>query len=258
MNLRPQRRKARAVKARYQGACRLCGAPTHARGGKGDTYAYCKKCRPGAIAPRWTQEQVLDAMHTWRARHGRWPSSYDWSSTHARRRGAGALARLQDGDWPAPGTVSDLFGTWARARAAASRGTSPGPLAPTGSRSSRSPARASRQQDRRRPARRAQADGRGRGAIAAHGAGATGRVVWDLDWQRLDRWGGREPPGDQHRDRLDPRGDALLHQLPRSAASTGVPRDPRARTVIDALVREGFERTLVRSRAVSPRRALVG
>ena len=46
--------KAREVKARYRGVCRACGAPTSARNGKGDAYAYCKRCRPGAIARQWT------------------------------------------------------------------------------------------------------------------------------------------------------------------------------------------------------------
>ena len=79
--------KARAVKARYRGVCRGCGAPTAPRNGKGDAYAYCKRCHPGAIAPEWTRERVREAMHAWRARYGAAPSSYDWSRTHARRRG---------------------------------------------------------------------------------------------------------------------------------------------------------------------------
>jgi AraC-like DNA-binding protein len=116
----PTGEKARAVKARYQGACRSCGAPTQSRNGKGDAYAYCKRCHPGAIQARWTRELVLDAMRAWQQRHGRLPSSYDWSRTHARRRGGDALARL-DGEWPAPGTVTDLFGTWDHARAEAAR-----------------------------------------------------------------------------------------------------------------------------------------
>jgi hypothetical protein len=37
----PTGEKARAVKRRYQGVCRGCGAPTAARGGKGDAYEYC-------------------------------------------------------------------------------------------------------------------------------------------------------------------------------------------------------------------------
>lgn len=61
-------------------------------------------------------------MRAWQERYERAPSSYDWSRTHARRRGGpDALARLQEGDWPTPATVSDLFGTWAQARAQASR-----------------------------------------------------------------------------------------------------------------------------------------
>ena len=50
--------KAREVKARYRGVCRGCGAPTSARNGKGDAYAYCKRCRPGAIVRQWTRERV--------------------------------------------------------------------------------------------------------------------------------------------------------------------------------------------------------
>ena len=42
---------------------------------------------------------------------------YDWSRTHARRRGGEALKRLQAGEWPAPSTVTDLYGAWAAARA---------------------------------------------------------------------------------------------------------------------------------------------
>ena len=113
----PTGEKARQVKARYQGACRGCGAPTAARGGKGDAYAYCKRCHPGAIAREWTRERVGEAMRAWQARYGSPPSSYDWSRTHASRRGRTALERLHDGEWPAPATVTELYGTWAAARA---------------------------------------------------------------------------------------------------------------------------------------------
>ena len=113
----PTGEKARAVKARYRGVCRGCGAPTAPRNGKGDAYAYCKRCHPGAIAPQWTRERVREAMRAWRARYGAAPSSYDWSRTHARRRGGEALKRLHAAEWPAPSTVTDLYGTWAAARA---------------------------------------------------------------------------------------------------------------------------------------------
>jgi hypothetical protein len=113
----PTGAKAREVKARYQGICRGCGNPTQPRNGKGDAYEYCKNCHPGAIAAKWTRDGVRDAMLAWRERYGALPSSYEWSRTHAQRRGGPALERLKDGDWPSPGTVTDVYGTWAAARA---------------------------------------------------------------------------------------------------------------------------------------------
>jgi AraC-like DNA-binding protein len=121
----PTGAKARAVKARYQGVCRGCGAYTQPRNGKGDAYAYCKACHPGAIERRWTRELVISAMLAWRERYGRTPSSYDWSRTHARRRGERASQRLVAGHWPSASTVSALFGTWACAREAFARAKSP-------------------------------------------------------------------------------------------------------------------------------------
>lgn len=112
----PTGERAREVKARYRGVCRGCGASTAPRNGKGDAYEYCWECRPGAAELRWTRGLVRKAMRAWRARYGKVPSSCDWSRTHARRRGADALARLDEGDWPAPGTVTDLYGTWADTR----------------------------------------------------------------------------------------------------------------------------------------------
>jgi AraC-like DNA-binding protein len=114
----PTGEKARTVKARYQGVCRGCGAYIQPRNGKGDAYAYCKACHPGAVERRWTRDRVLDAMRAWRARYGRLPSSYDWSRTHARRRGGGTLERLREGDWPSPSVVTDVYGSWTAARAA--------------------------------------------------------------------------------------------------------------------------------------------
>jgi hypothetical protein len=112
----PSGEKARAVKARYQGVCRGCGAPTQPRNGKGDAYAYCKACHPGAAARALTREAVRVAMRQWRSLYGAAPSSYDWSRTHARERDGEALARLNTGAWPAPATVIDLYGSWAAAR----------------------------------------------------------------------------------------------------------------------------------------------
>jgi hypothetical protein len=66
--LGPHRREARAVKARYVGVCRGCGAYTQPRNGKGDAYAYCKACHPGAIERRWSRGRVTEAMRSWEAR----------------------------------------------------------------------------------------------------------------------------------------------------------------------------------------------
>ena len=115
----PTGEKARAVKARYVGVCRGCGAYTQPRNGKGDAYAYCKACHPGAIARRWTRDGVLEAMRDWAVRYGRLPSSYDWSGMHAHRRGGAALERLSAGDWPSASVVTGVFGSWAAARSAA-------------------------------------------------------------------------------------------------------------------------------------------
>jgi len=98
------------------GVCRGCGAYTQPRNGKGDAYRYCKRCHPGAIARRWTEQFVLEAMREWRDRYGRLPTSYDWSRSHARRRGGEPLARLRAREWPSASVVSDLFGSWEAAR----------------------------------------------------------------------------------------------------------------------------------------------
>jgi AraC-like DNA-binding protein len=121
----PTGEKARAVKARYVGVCRGCGAYTQPRNGKGDAYPYCKTCHPGAIERRWTRERVISAMIDWRKRYGRLPSSYDWSRTHARRRGGHALRRLVAGPWPSASVPSARFGAWGLAREAAMK-ASPG------------------------------------------------------------------------------------------------------------------------------------
>src|SRR4051794_7561275 len=41
----PSGEKAKAIKTRYRGTCRACGATTSPRNGKGDAYEYCRRCR---------------------------------------------------------------------------------------------------------------------------------------------------------------------------------------------------------------------
>ncbi len=117
----PSGEKAKALKASYRGVCHGCGRPTAARGGKNDPYQYCHTCRPGAAKQHWTRERVINAMLAWQQQYGRLPSSYDWSTTHATRRGGLALERLQTGEWPAAATVSELFGTWHAATSSSGR-----------------------------------------------------------------------------------------------------------------------------------------
>jgi hypothetical protein len=114
----PTGEKARAVKARYVGVCRGCGAYTQPRNGKGDAYAHCKACHPGAIERRWSRARVTKAMLLWELRYGCLPSSYDWSRSHARRRGGEAMRRLNDGRWPSASVVSAVWGSWSAARSA--------------------------------------------------------------------------------------------------------------------------------------------
>jgi DNA-binding CsgD family transcriptional regulator len=92
--------------------CRGCGAYTQPRNGKGDAYAYCQGCYPGAIRRRWTRELVISAMWEWRERYGELPSSYDWSRTHARRTGIRARLPLHvDNAVKADASASALLNT---------------------------------------------------------------------------------------------------------------------------------------------------
>jgi hypothetical protein len=95
------------------------GASTQPRNGKGDAYRYCKRCNRGAIQQEWTRDLVLAAMLEWQHRYGRLPSSYHCSRTHAKRRGARALERPNEGEWPSASVVAALFGSWQDAREAA-------------------------------------------------------------------------------------------------------------------------------------------
>ena len=104
----PTGERARAVKERYRGVCRGCGALTSARNGKGDAYEYCWQCRPGAAEPRWTREMVRDAMRAWTSRYGHGAVVLRLvanSRAPARRRGARAsrgrqVARSRHGHRP--------------------------------------------------------------------------------------------------------------------------------------------------------------
>src|SRR3989440_8298851 len=94
----PNGEKARAVKARYQGVCRGCGAYTQPRNGKGDAYAYCKRCHPGAIQRRWTHDLLIAAMLEWREGSRRGPFvSPRWGPHAGAPGGGGAPVRRRAG-----------------------------------------------------------------------------------------------------------------------------------------------------------------
>jgi hypothetical protein len=112
----PTGEKARAIKQRYRGICESCGAPTSGADGKGRASRLCQRCKPQSL-PRWTRELVRAAHQRWYERYDFVASSYDWSGTHARRRGGAALARYESGDWPSGPVIRRVYGSPANARA---------------------------------------------------------------------------------------------------------------------------------------------
>ena len=113
----PSGDKARAVKARYQGVCRGCGASTQARNGKGDAYEYCKAVPAGR--DRGRTDTGAGARRDARLAEPVRPPPVllrlvAYPCPPARRQ---ALARLDDGDWPPASIVGDVYGSWAKALA---------------------------------------------------------------------------------------------------------------------------------------------
>jgi hypothetical protein len=114
----PTGEKARAIKERYRGTCEVCGAATSGADGKGRASRRCQRCKPQCL-PTWTRERVRSAHRVWYDRFGFVASSYDWSGTHARRRGGAALERYQSGSWPSGPVIRRLYRSHAAARSEA-------------------------------------------------------------------------------------------------------------------------------------------
>jgi hypothetical protein len=117
----PHRSKATALRQRYRGVCRDCGAPTS---GAGPTRSRdrCARCNEAASA-KWTSKRIEAALRAWHERYGA-PARYcDLSMSYARRHGGQRLARLQGGwdggAWPAASVVQYHFGSVRAANQAA-------------------------------------------------------------------------------------------------------------------------------------------
>ena len=106
-------RGQRALRRRVAGL----RAPTPRRATARATVRTARRATRARSSAGGRSELVVEAMWEWRSRYGQLPSSYDWSRTHAVRRGGDALARLSDGDWPSASLVTGVFGSWTGARA---------------------------------------------------------------------------------------------------------------------------------------------
>ena len=87
------------------------------RSGPGTIVSTLERVEPPRAVSWRGRTMSIKAMHEWRQRYGRPPSSTDWSRTHASRRGGEPLERFLAREWPAPSTVIDIYGSWPAARA---------------------------------------------------------------------------------------------------------------------------------------------
>jgi hypothetical protein len=130
----PRREKARALRERYRGLCRDCGAPTSGSGPTRERRR-CARCN-GAASGKWSPQRIEGALRCWHARYGAPATSSDLSLTYARRRGGQRLARLsagwEEGPWPPASVVQYHFGTLRAANRAALAAAAAVVLPPTG------------------------------------------------------------------------------------------------------------------------------
>jgi Homing endonuclease associated repeat len=120
--------KSRAVKKRYAGQCRECGAETNGSNGPGSAADVCGRCAP-AVYTVWTRLEIVRAVQRFAMRYGRPPTSVDFCPTRAHAAGHRWRAErfYRDGDYPHVHSVQARFGSWSEAiRAAGFRPNRPG------------------------------------------------------------------------------------------------------------------------------------
>lgn len=117
----PDGAKAKQVKDRYRGFCRVCGGSTGGSG-PGRSRTLCARCN-GRSTLKWERELIEAALRAWQRTYGEAATSTDLSMTHAERAGGERLRRLQRGwergRWPAACVVQYHYGTVANANAIA-------------------------------------------------------------------------------------------------------------------------------------------
>jgi septal ring factor EnvC (AmiA/AmiB activator) len=85
--------------------------------------ARSSRAASAAVASAWraglasrARVRAREATRAWHERCRTRPSSCDWSRTHGAAAAASHSSACQKTAWPAVGTVTDLYGTWAKAR----------------------------------------------------------------------------------------------------------------------------------------------
>jgi len=110
-----------AERRRAAGAVLVCpGCGGH----KSRAASLCRACAHPAIPQRarilWTREMIIERVQQWNRTHGQPPTATDWNPSMLVGTGLAAKAEsFYSGCWPQMGTVSNHFGSWSAAIAAA-------------------------------------------------------------------------------------------------------------------------------------------
>ena len=108
----PTGERDRLRKLNYRGTCRVCGGRTTGCNGPKKAPTMCNRCHEKERHEQryWTQETIVEAIHSFAKEHGRRPVSTEWLY--------GSHGVATDG-YPNTATVLREFGKWADAIEAA-------------------------------------------------------------------------------------------------------------------------------------------